>query len=96
MNIAFIETLGPNGITTTRATLTDLSREGAEESLIGPSEQMESFLYASTSGPPWPCGPSPEDWNYLCQAALADPRLRRAIEAALAASRHRFLATNAD
>ncbi len=68
--------------------LTSLNREGLETTL-GDGESPDSFLYAPPEGPAWPCGPAPQDWAYLCELALENPRARRAIEGALSAVHHR-------
>ena len=94
LNIAFIGTAAPaGGATTVTAALTSLNRE-ALEATFGAAEKLESFLYASPPGPAWPCGPDPADWEYLCELALADNRLRRTLEAALAATHHRAVTLN--
>jgi hypothetical protein len=91
MNVAFIETT-TNGVTALRATLTMCERGAVERQLL-PDERLESFLYAPTAERAWPCGPSVDDWRYFLGEAYKKPRLRRVLEGALAASRHRYLAT---
>lgn len=90
MNVAFVE-YRSGAVIRTRAALTPLGRPEFEATL-GEDETLESFLYASPPGPTWPCGPTAESWRHLCEAAAADPTLREGLEAALAGSRHRFLA----
>lgn len=90
MNIAFVEFTAA-GTLRTRAEITPLDRAAFSVSL-GADERLESFLYASPPGVPWPCGPTPDEWRALCAAMAEHPAIKPGIEAALAASRHRFLA----
>lgn len=95
MNIAFTESADASGITRTRASLTALDRPSFAGALPA-GERLESFLYASPPGVPWPCGPTPEQWALVCDAIARTPELGAAVEATLAASRHRFLVAAAE
>lgn len=90
MNIAFIQ-FASGGTARTRAEITALGRAEFEGQLEA-EETLESFLYASPPGTPWPCGPDPESWATLCEAIEVSPQIKPGIEMALAASRHRYLA----
>ena len=90
MNIAFV-TFQADGTTRTRCSLTPEDRAGFASKLAS-GETLESFLYESPPGPDMPCGPSGAEWQRLCEFLRGDPELQAAVEQALAASRHRFLA----